>query len=637
MAFSTAIDEKKLIEDLQRESTAHKAFELLMRTFSEPLYWQIRKMVFNHDDADDLLQNVFIKAWNNIQNFRGDARLSTWLYKIAVNESINFLNREKNRQNISADSEDSSFLIDNLKADDYFDGDDLQQQLLAEIAKLPEKQRIVFNMKYFDEMKYEEMSDILGTSIGALKASYHHAVKKISKAFGIASLTGVVVLSALNARAVPASPEPVTYTQPDGSIIEFRHIGDENNHKIISVADGRELVFDADGFLRPLESVPSPCAVGDIPFGDSDTTGKYLMSGSHFPHIGSPRALVILVMYRDRFFSMEQPQEYYHRMLNEENYSINGATGSARDFFSENSSGAFTPQFDVYGPVLMDNPTKYYGANDNYGYDLHPEEIVIEALTKLDDTVDFSIYDTDEDGTIDNVYIFYAGIGEQDSYQPNVIWPHSANILDFDLPQKEFYFDGVLLNHYAMSNEINSKSGRPDGMGTFIHEFSHVLGIPDFYATTYTSAFTPGRFSTMDRAPYNNLGRTPAYYSIFERYTLNWAAPEPITESGYYTLDPIGDSNSGYIIPTERPDEFFILENRQFKGFDSYIPGHGLLLWHIDYVQEIWDSNVVNNTPRHQCVDIVEADNNPVDATRDGDTFPGKSDITVITTETKPA
>lgn len=182
MGYTAPIDEKQLIADLQRESTAHKAFELLMRTFSEPLYWQIRKMVFNHNDADDLLQNVFLKVWNNIHNFRGDAKLSTWLFKIAVNESINFLNREKARQALPTDSEDASFLLNNLEADDFFDGEELHKELLKAIAKLPEKQRLVFNMRYFDEMKYEEISDILGTSVGALKASYHHAVKKIVEA-----------------------------------------------------------------------------------------------------------------------------------------------------------------------------------------------------------------------------------------------------------------------------------------------------------------------------------------------------------------------------------------------------------------------------------------------------------------------
>lgn len=181
MAYRAPIDEKKLIEDLQNPATARQAFDTLMRTYGEQIYWQIRKMVVNHDDANDLLQKCFIKTWKNIHNFRGDARLSTWLYKIAVNESINFLNKERQRLGIT-ESSDDSFLLQNLESDKYFDGDELQLRLQQAVAKLPEKQRLVFNMRYYDDMKYEEMSEILGTSVGALKASYHHAVKKISAA-----------------------------------------------------------------------------------------------------------------------------------------------------------------------------------------------------------------------------------------------------------------------------------------------------------------------------------------------------------------------------------------------------------------------------------------------------------------------
>lgn len=177
------IDEALLVEQLHNPKTAHAAFDTLMRMNGEPVYWQIRKLVVRHEDADDILQNVFLKAWNNLQNFRGDAKLSTWLFKIAINESINFLNKERTRNNISVDSEDDSYLLNNLEADEYFDGDELQAELLKAVAKLPEKQRLVFNMRYFDEMKYEEISEILGTSVGALKASYHHAVKKIEEMF----------------------------------------------------------------------------------------------------------------------------------------------------------------------------------------------------------------------------------------------------------------------------------------------------------------------------------------------------------------------------------------------------------------------------------------------------------------------
>lgn len=182
-SYTPPIDEKKLVADLQDEKTSRQAFDTLMRTFGEPLYWQIRRMVVNHDDANDLLQNALIKAWNNIGNFRGEAKLSIWLYKIATNEAINFINRERQRNTMNVNSEDASFLLDNIEADEYFDGDEIQLALQKVIAKLPDKQRLVFNMRYFDEMKYEQISEILGTSVGALKASYHHAVKKIEKEF----------------------------------------------------------------------------------------------------------------------------------------------------------------------------------------------------------------------------------------------------------------------------------------------------------------------------------------------------------------------------------------------------------------------------------------------------------------------
>ena len=180
MSYAPPIDEQKLVKDLQNPKTAKAAFDMLMRTYGEQIYWQIRKMVVSHDDANDLLQNCFLKAWNNLQNFRGDAKLSTWLYKIAVNETINFLNKVRSRNNVSADDDDS-FLLNTLEADEYFNGDDIQKKLQQAILSLPEKQRLVFNMRYYDEMKYEEMSEILGTSVGALKASYHHAVKKVTQ------------------------------------------------------------------------------------------------------------------------------------------------------------------------------------------------------------------------------------------------------------------------------------------------------------------------------------------------------------------------------------------------------------------------------------------------------------------------
>ena len=175
-------NEEIIVEELRNEETRQKAFAKVIKHYSEPLYWQIRRMVIDHENTNDLLQETFIKAWVNINHFRGEAKLSTWLYKIAINESITFINKERSKQTSSIDDEDS-FLINNLEADEWFDGDDLKLELQKAINKLPEKQRLVFNMRYFDEMKYEDISEILGTSVGALKASYHHAVKKIEDFF----------------------------------------------------------------------------------------------------------------------------------------------------------------------------------------------------------------------------------------------------------------------------------------------------------------------------------------------------------------------------------------------------------------------------------------------------------------------
>ena len=173
-------NEEIVIEKLHNPDTMRDAFGQVVEHYGERIYWQIRKMVVSHEDADDLLQNTFLKAWNNIDLFRGEAKLSTWLYRIAVNETITFLNKERQRNNISIDSDDT-FLLNTLESDPWFDGDELQQRLQHAIAVLPEKHRLVFNMRYFDEMKYEEISEILGTSVGALKASYHHAAKKVEE------------------------------------------------------------------------------------------------------------------------------------------------------------------------------------------------------------------------------------------------------------------------------------------------------------------------------------------------------------------------------------------------------------------------------------------------------------------------
>jgi RNA polymerase sigma-70 factor (ECF subfamily) len=154
------------------------AFGRIVQEYQQPIYWHIRKMVLNHDDANDVMQTTFMKAWSALDSFRGESKISTWLFRIAVNETITFLNSQRNKNSYSTDDIESS-MAQNLEADPYFSGDEAQLKFQQAIMKLPDKQRLVFNMKYFDDLKYEEMEEILGTSVGALKASYHHAVKKI--------------------------------------------------------------------------------------------------------------------------------------------------------------------------------------------------------------------------------------------------------------------------------------------------------------------------------------------------------------------------------------------------------------------------------------------------------------------------
>lgn len=491
---------------------------------------------------------------------------------------------------------------------------------------------------------------------------------------------------------VPAKPTPITVTQPDGTEITVTLRGDERGHFYLS--EEGQLLLDRDGALyyaeitaegrvepstilaRPAamlsaaerQRVPSidtnralqllesqhsanprnwdrlqsatvrkaqakAAAAADEETTHSQSYGIGLFPGTGFPCVGDTKGLVILVEYQDVKFYLDDPYDYFSRLLNEEGFSDYNGTGSARDYFIAASDSVFQPQFDLYGPVTLPQNMSYYGANDYWGNDLRPEEMVIDACDLLDDEVDFSQYDTDGDGFLDNVFIFYAGLGEATNGSANSVWPHSWDItLATSTP---YYYDGVQLDHYACTNEWDGI--KPDGIGTFVHEFSHVMGLPDLYATSYTNAFTPGYWSVLDYGPYNNDGRTPPNYSVYERNSLKWLSPSVLNGTTQRVTLPAITSNQAYIIETESPNEFFLLENRQQEGWDKYIPGHGMLIWHIDYNETVWANNVVNNTATHQYVDIVEADNTRTEPSRSGDSWPGTGNRTSYSSKTTPA
>lgn len=474
------------------------------------------------------------------------------------------------------------------------------------------------------------------------------------------AVSGIMV-TAIGAMAVPAKRTTFIATQPDGTQLTLTRAGDEFN-KYFLTDDGQIVVGDRQNgyYFAKVDAASGRMAASDMKATDAaDRTasqsafvsainreelneamsktarmsriapregersyapskgkaslpaqsGIGLFPGSTFPKTGSPKGLIILVEYSDvKFNSSYDAGDYFRRMVNEKGFSDYNGTGSVTEWFADASMSQFTPDFDVYGPVTLPNKQAYYGGNDNYGDDLRPEQMVIDGCKLLDSQINFKDYDTDGDGYVDNVFVFYAGQGEAGYGSENTVWPHQWDLASAG---KTLTLDGVRISRYACSNEWENTN--PDGIGTFVHEFSHVMGLPDLYHTTSNSAYyTPCQWSVMDYGPYNNNGRTPPTYSIFERNAMGWIDPIVLDRTPRSVeLGHIEESNEGCLIPTSKSTEFFLLENRQQQGWDKYLPGHGMLIWHIDYNSTVWRNNAVNNTKSHQYVDIEEANNNP--------------------------
>ncbi len=460
-------------------------------------------------------------------------------------------------------------------------------------------------------------------------------------------------LCAATALAMPA--KRTVYHEPDGNggLVAVRLVGDENFHYYVNDADGTLLTRQGETFVKADISADGAIIPSDRPVRaterkrlldqrrrDAPNKVAGLVAGTTFPARGEQKAVVILVQYQDAKFNLDDPAGYFTRMLNEEGFSDYWATGSARDWFIHSSNGLFRPTFDVYGPVTLQKNREFYGGNDAFDQDNAPHKMAIEGCRQLNQEVDFSLYDRDGDGVIDNVFVVYAGRGEASGGPAESVWPHAWKITSAE-PGASYTFDGVKLDRYACVNEWElsdqGRGYRPVGIGSFIHEFSHVMGLPDLYSTKYAEGtFTAGAWSAMDYGPYNNDGCTPPQYSAWERSALGYSEPSPLPEKGNIAIKPL-DAGNAYIIPTENDNEFFILENRQQSGWDSHIPGHGMLVWHIDYDAEIWRTNTLNNDPAHNHVDIIEADGTRDEKSRDGDCFPGAAAVTSLSASTTPA
>ncbi len=529
------------------------------------------------------------------------------------------------------------------------------------------------------------------TSIGSIIQNIY---RKMKRQLINLSLLAAAAICAAPAWAVPAKPGIHTITTADGSELRVQLVGDEFFHQYltedgipiferdgnfyfgdvdasgnvrvsdIKVTDAGRRSAEASAFVSSLDmnvmgqnlnklaaksprraamqaemtaEVSTPrkanSKIPSINEAPPYERGYGLFPELRFPAYGEQKAIVILVEYQDvKFSDRYNAADYFTRMLNEDGFSDYNATGCAAEYFRLNSGDAFRPEFDVFGPVTLSQPMKYYGGNDSYGNDMRPAEMVKEACELLNDQVDFSEYDRDVDGIVDNVFVFYAGRGEASGGSASSVWPHSWNMTAAGYPA--LYFDGVRVHTYGCTNEWTGS--RPDGVGTFIHEFSHVMGLPDLYATSYTNSFTPGSWSVLDYGPYNNNGMTPPNYGVFERYALGWMKPREI--NGPLSVElPTVDNNVAGVIRTDKDTEFFLVENRQQTGWDTYIPGHGMLVWHVDYDEMIWRQNIVNNNAAHQYVDLEEADGSQSDYSRSGDCFPGTAKRTQFSSSTNPA
>lgn len=482
-------------------------------------------------------------------------------------------------------------------------------------------------------------------------------------------------LAVVDTSAVPAPPHPVRRTLPDGTTIMLQMTGDEF-FVYTTTLDGYNVVLGEDGFYYYAEDVGGRLAStgvraadpGRRSAGDKAVLARVLVGAPSWAaeaakaspkHSGMEEAgmtisqpdkarhmaamndgeefksLVILVNFKDVKFTTPNAQQAFTNMLNQEGYSINGSTGSARDYFRYSSSNNFNPKFDVVGPIDLPNNFAYYYLND-----WRNQTMVEDAVRLVDPTVDFNDY---ADGnTARGIYVFFAGHAA-----PNTIWPHKWNI-------QARRCDGVWVSAYACSGEYElTNPSWMSNIGTFCHEFSHVIGLPDLYDTDYGSngqSINLQKYSVMANGCDNNYARTPPSLSAMEKYLLGWASYTELETTGEYTLKPVSE-NQSYMLPTNVDGEYFILETRSASDangpnvWDAAFEAElsislpVMMVYHVDRSQNLvygipaidqwWPANKVNAFANHECLKVVRANKND----QRNWSYPGPSNITSLSSE----
>jgi len=435
-------------------------------------------------------------------------------------------------------------------------------------------------------------------------------------------LSLVILQVALSMPAKPGTWHTITLT--DGQQVTAMLCGDEHINFFRS-ADGNCYAFDATSRCYAPADIDALQAQAALqPNGMMRARSRRSSNREHYAtdeFIGQKKGLVILVDFPDQGFQEGHDQTLYLRILNEIGFSEGRFKGSVKDYFLAQSGGRFELDFDVVGPIRMDNSYTYYGERGQK-VDEHADKMVIEACLKADPEVNFADYDWDDNGEVDQVFILYAGQGESNGGGPNTIWPHEYTLEEWQgstLP-----LDGVEINTYACSNEVDSH-WQIEGIGTICHEFSHCMGLPDLYDTYYAGNFGLGHWDLLSHAGWNDDGFQPAGYTSYEKMVCGWLTPIELCDEDTQidNMRPLSEGGDAYIIYNQaEPNEYYLLENRQPTGWDASLPGRGLLVLHVDYDKEIWKWNYVNtivdnrNIPGsdliyndHQRLTIIHADN----------------------------
>lgn len=392
----------------------------------------------------------------------------------------------------------------------------------------------------------------------------------------------------------------------DGTEVKAQLVGDEFLHYYVS-EDGTKYVQDeSTGLYRKMTDEVTAQRRAAVRRAQAQGRQKRMLRKAQANNVfqGTKKGLIILVQFTDSKFKSGHDLALYERIANDENYSGNNFRGSIKDYFKAQSHGQFELDFDVAGICQLQHPYAYYGKNNSQKEDVKPGEMVAEAcLWAHEHGFDFSKYDWNGDGEVDQVFVLYAGHGEASYKDANTVWPHMFYLSASDYG-KPLSLDGVTVDTYACSSELNG-DGNLDGIGTFCHEFSHCMGFPDLYDTSYAGWFGMGDFDLMCSGSYNGDSKCPAGYSAYEKAECGWLTLKDMTnieqETSIVGVQPMSADGDAYIIKNKgHEDEYYILENRQKTGWDSYLPASGLMITHVDYDADIWDWNMPNTSGKYE-------------------------------------